>query len=785
MSTSAPQTPPATYPGLALLSAATLLLEIALTRVLSASLWYHFAFMVVSTALFGLGFAGVFLALRKRAEIVTTRLIAIAAVGTPIAFTLGYWLYNVVPFEPFSLGEDSRQWLYLPLCYLAVTLPFFFSGLTIAAVLTRHASKVHRLYLYDLVGAGLGSLAVIALLPLLGGSGTILAAAVVAALAAALLANEHERRYAIAALVIAALLAAATPLADSLIPVRISSNKRSDQILADADRVIDTRWNTMSRVDLIKHGRQLSERVILIDAGTALTRLAHPGAPLDRLSPTATEEGFFLDLFTEPNVLVVGSGGGREVLVALRNGAGKITGVEINPAINQMVRDMADYTGDLYNHPRVNIFTDEARSFLRRSSDRYDIIWCPHTISNAALASGSLSLAENHLLTIEAFADYLAHLGDDGILLITRPEAHLPRLFSTIRAAFAAAGRDQITTSIVAWRERQRNQPLAFKAGVAVRMRPFTGDEVTALVNRMSHLRIEPLYVPNDVGAAPYHDILTAADLDDVELPFASILTPATDDKPFFNQRVAFTDVGWSDLAALFSQGKRGRAAIEERPIAEASLLLLLIEAILLALVFIVLPLLVFRRRALAGAGRVQTLLCFTALGLGFIVVEIGFIQRFTLYLGRPVIVFSTVLGTLLVLSGLGSAFAARFKGDGVAWRACAAAAVVVLVTALLTPIVVQASLAWPGWLRILATGLMLAPAGFVMGMPFPLLVRQLEASYPERIPWAWGVNGFASVAGSIGAVILGMTIGFTGVLVCGVVAYVAAAIAAAQVPTE
>ena len=165
--------------------------------------------------------------------------------------------------------------------------------------------------------------------------------------------------------------------------------------------------------------------------------------------------------------------------------------------------------------------------------------------------------------------------------------------------------------------------------------------------------------------------------------------------------------------------------------------------------------------------------------------VEIGFIQRFTLYLGRPVIVFSTVLGTILVLSGLGSAFAARFKGDQAAGRACAASAAIVLVTALLTPLLVQASLAWPSWLRILSTALMLAPSGFVMGMPFPLLVRRLEASYPERIPWAWGVNGFASVAGSIGAVILGMTIGFTGVLICGVVAYVVAAVAATRVPAQ
>jgi predicted membrane-bound spermidine synthase len=155
----------------------------------------------------------------------------------------------------------------------------------------------------------------------------------------------------------------------------------------------------------------------------------------------------------------------------------------------------------------------------------------------------------------------------------------------------------------------------------------------------------------------------------------------------------------------------------------------------------------------------------------------VGFIQRFTLYLGRPVLVFSTVLGTLLVSSGLGSAFARRFGSERAPLRACLSAAGCALVCAFLAPLLVSLTLAWPAAMRVLTAVLILAPLGFLMGMPFPLLVRRLESSYPERIPWAWGVNGFASVVGSIGAVILGMTAGYTVVLLFGVLCYLLAAL--------
>ncbi|RLB54049.1 MAG: hypothetical protein DRI34_12565 [Deltaproteobacteria bacterium] len=774
----ASQTPRTVYAGLLSISAATLLLEVALTRILSVSLWYHFAYMVVSTALFGFGFAGVGLSLRRRPQQVPARLAALAALACAPAFLLGYLLYNLIPCEPFSLGRQPLQWLWLPLCYLAVSLPFFFSGLTISAILTRHAARIHGLYLFDLAGAAGGSLLVVACLPVLGGSGTVLAAAALAAAGGALVGWPLWRRWSLAGAALAVLLLLLAPGADSWLPVRISSNKIFGAIIGDSQRNLYSTWNTISRIDVVRTplARGGERRDILIDAGTALTRLAHPTAQLDQLGPGEGDEDFFYRLLPQARVLVVGSGGGREVLMALRNGASRVVAVEINPAINRVVMQlMADFTGRLYQDGRVEVHTDEARSFLRRLERRFDIIHCPHTISNAALASGSLSLAENHLLTSEAFADYLEHLTARGVLLITRPEAQLPRLFVTARRALERVGVGDVSRHLLAWRQPARGP--SFYAGFAMARQPWRIEQLRRFAAVLGRRHLEVLYLPGIKEDALYTELLRSAQPRQVPLPFTALVEPATDDRPFFNQRVAFGDIGWDDIMGVFDRGRQGRLALENRPVAEAVLLLLLLQTVLVAALFILLPLGVFRRRALAGRGRLATLGAFFCLGLAYIVVEVAFIQRLTLYLGRPVVVFSTVLGTLLLFSGLGSAASRRLASARMSWLAPLLAGAVAAVVGLLAPGLTAATLAWPAWGRVLLAVAMLVPAGFMMGMPFPLLIGCLNQGFAERIPWAWGVNGFASVVGSISAVVVGMAAGFRVVLLLGVACYLLAAL--------
>ncbi len=771
------------FPGILLISAATLLLEVGWTRVLSVTLWYHFAFMILSTALFGFGFAGVALSLRPRAQVISSRFIAVAACCTPFAFAAGYAAFNLIPFEPFSLGRDPWQWLYLPLSFLAVTLPFFFSGLTIAGLLTRHARSVHSLYLFDLVGAGIGSLLAVIALPSLGGTGTIFGACALASAGAALTSLSEGPRWGVVATCIAAVFLAAAPMGDRLLPVRISRNKVTGDGVPIADVFSNpsihkyTDWNTISRVDVIEwqDKRRRTRRSILIDGGTAVTRLAHPRRPIADLKPGSDDESFFIRLSMEPRVLVVGSGGGREVVLALAGGAAHVDAVELNPAINAIVTEhMADFTGRVYEDPRVELFTDEARSFLRRSNTKYNIIHCPHTISNAAMASGSLSLAENYLMTSEAFDDYLEHLTDDGVLLITRPEAHLPRLLSTARAALKARAGEPIDKRVMAWRRPAK--ALSFYAGFALRRTPFSKSEIEQFEATLKRNGLEPLHLPGRTSSDPYRSLASGAKLADVPLSFGAILEPATDDKPFFNRRASFSDIKFADVKGMFSRGVEGRTALEDRPVAETALLVLLIETAVIAFLLIVGPLLAFRRQALEGRDRTRTLVAFFFLGLAYITVEVGFIQRLTLYIGRPTVVFATVLGTLLVSSGVGSALARRFTARSAPRRAALVAGVVALLAALTLSPIVEATLAWPETLRVATAIVFLIPPGMVMGMPFPLLVRRLETSYKERIPWAFGINGLASVMGTIAAVLIAMTCGQTCVLLTGVLCYIIAA---------
>jgi hypothetical protein len=498
--------------------------------------------------------------------------------------------------------------------------------------------------------------------------------------------------------------------------------------------------------------------------------------PVSEINPGKDDESFFYRLFDRPRALIVGSGGGREVLLALRNDASHVTAVEINPDINEIVRThMADFTGHLYQDPRVHSVTDEARSFLGRSHERFDVIHCPHTISNAALSSGSLSLAENHLLTLEAFHDYFSHLTPNGVLLITRPEAHLPRLFSTARAAYPTDARGDIGSRVMIWRRPDAKQ--SFYGGFALRQAPFTASEVTRFAATLRGRRLEALYLPGRTSGDPYKSLAEAKPLSAVPLSFPAILTPATDDAPFFNRRIPFSDIGLSDLKGVFSRGEKGRMALEDRPVTEAALLVLLLETVLVALLFIAAPLLVFRRRAMAGRGQAPTVIAFFALGLAYITVEMGMIQKLTLYLGKPVLVFSTVFGTLLMSSGIGSAFAARFRGTSAPQRAAMLAAAAGLAVSLFLPFVTRVTLSWPEPARVLSTMAMLILPGVIMGMPFPLFIRRLKATYPERIPWAFGINGFASVLGTIGAVLIAMMMGQTAVLLVGVGGYLAAAV--------
>ena len=785
--------------GIFLLSMATLLLELSWTRVLSVSLWYHFGFLVISTALLGFGIAGVLLAvwgwLRERADLDKT--LATLSLAFGVSALLSFRLTQMIPFDPFSLLADRLQLLFMPVYYLLVATPFFFSGLTIALLFTRISKKVNVLYAYDLLGAGLGCAAVALILPAAGGSGSIVIASALGLVTAGVFGIRQARTLAAAGLVLGACALGLLPWADTVFPISVTPNKRPY-----GTKPLLTRWNTFSRIDLLERrasatpGAGLVRRFIF-DAGTAATGIADLRPDVTSYLAAHTDEADYESCVaylgkTGLRVLDIGSGGGQEVLDALHAQASSVTAVEINGIINDVLRDDPDgFWGGLFRRPEVRLVTEEGRSYVRRVPDTYDVIVSSHTISNAAVASGAMSLAENYVLTREAFDDYLARLSPNGVIYFTRPEAQLPRLFATIREVMDAKGIADPPRHVFAYRTvpgaREGDSRKSFVSYFLFKKSPFTDDELRRIEAAISDPReFEVLYSPlSPATGGLYAEILSTRDVKGLLAAQPFQIEPATDDRPFFNQHTRWSSLSLSTVRDLLTQGRQGRMALEDRPVAEISLLTILVESIAIAAVLILLPLAWFARKGLNVAGSPRVLVYFAALGLGFIMIEIALLQRFTLFLGQPAYTLAAILASLLVFTGVGSALAGRFTQDPRRSLRFLVPAVPVMlaITAVATPWIFDAALGFPFGSRVVIAVLLLAPLGIVLGMPFPTGLRLLSDEAAALVPWAWGVNGFFTVIGSVLSMILGMALGFRAVLAFAALCYLLA-LAAVWSPT-
>ncbi len=780
------------YAGVLLVSLGTLLLELALTRVLSVALWYHFGFLVISTALLGFGAAGVTLALwtRLRERHRLDAALAVCALAFAVSVVLSFWLMQRIPFNPFSVAVDRRQFWLMPVYFLLVALPFFCSGLAISLLLTRGASAINRLYAYDLVGAGIGCSLIAFVMPQFGGSGSVLFGAFAGALAAICFSARGPRALAIVSVPCALLLLAATFRGDRIIPIHVSANKQPRTV-----RSIYSAWNTLSFVQVLERpakGNEPGVRRILIDAGTAATGMTdlRPDvrAVLAQHPEQVGQESTVAYVgIPNANILIIGSGGGDQVAEALKAHAASVTAVEINSVINDIVaKRMNDYWGNLFHQPEVHLVADEGRSFVRRSTEKYDAIISVHTISNAAVASGALSLAESYVLTREAFEDYLDHLNPDGRIYFTRPEFQIPRLLATAREAFSRRSLGALNQHVIAYTEGAPDPGrLSFDAGFLVQKSEIQPDQLKLIRKTLdteaaSDPSFKVLYAPDEPHPGSIYDqIVSAPDVEEIYRSTDVQLAPATDDKPFFNQHTRWSRIGWNTIVDLFSQKQPAgaRLALEDKPIAEVTLLILLAQSAGIAALCILAPLAVFQRRGVVAPRHWSWLAYFAALGLGFIMVEMALLQQYLLFLGQPIYTYAVVLAGLLIFTGAGSYVVGRLSAelDAALRRVLPMALVVILASAAVTPFVFRVFLGSGLAARILIALALVAPLGFTLGMPFPLGLRLVMEQSSALGSWAWGVNGFFTVIGTVLALMLGMMIGFRMVLLLACASYLAA----------
>ncbi|MCR4408462.1 MAG: hypothetical protein NUW24_16335 [Anaerolineae bacterium] len=785
------------YLGLFLLSTAGLGFEITLTRVFSLAQWYHFAFMVVSVALLGFGASGSALSLFPppgdpiRLRRYTARVAALFAAGVLISFLI----VNFLPFDSYRIAWEPVQVLYMAVYFLALALPFFFNGLLTGALLAALPERTGSLYAANLLGSALGCLVAVIALPSLGGTGTIMLSATLAMLAATLVVWNVKTSVQLPTTFLLTLLTVAltflTINPPAFLEIRLSPYKDLSYALQYPDAtVLSSRWNAFSRVDVVRSrsirsapGLSLRNSVDfpiqdgLYTDGDLRSAITDPTTPnldafLDYL-PTALP----YHLRPEASVLILEPGGGLDVLLALSGGVREVVAVESNPLA---VRAVDDFGGGVYQEARVRVVVEDGRAYVRRHTVRYDLVILALNGGQRPVVSGAYSLAENYLYTVEAFDDYLSHLNEGGLLAVSRwlqlPPSESLRAWALAVTALERAGVPHPERRLIAIRS-WANSVILVKNG------EFTAEEITATKAFCADRNFDLVYYPgiraeeanrySVVPGAPYyttfHDLLFAPDRAAFYRDYPYDVRPPTDDRPFF-----FHFFKWSQTPQIVQAlGKTWQPFGGSGYFVLVALLLL---ALIASAGLIILPLTLQRRgRERTGRGkkrhRIYVFAYFTLLGLGYLFVEIPLIQRFILFLGHPIYAFATVLFSLLLFSGIGSLLARRFRPP----VALALLIGATLIYPVLLPVAFRALLGWPLAWRLTATAMGLAPLGLLMGVPFPTGIATLEARAPGLIPWAWAINGCASVLSSILAAMLALSWGFWGVLLLATAAYAGA----------
>lgn len=804
----APAAPP--YLAVALLSAGALGYEILLMRLFSIIQWHHFAYMLISVALLGYGAAGSFVAItRHRLLSHFSAVFASSAALFGITAVAGFALAQHVPFNPLEILWDAQQPLLLLLVYLLLTPPFFFVATALCLAFARFGAQSHRLYSADVLGAGVGSIGILAALYLLMPADALRLIGAVGLAAAGVSAwadGAGSRRRAAALLITAAIIPPMLPPGwVQLIP---SEYKDLSQALrvhgASLVHEGSSPLGLVSVVDSplvpLRHVPGLSLNATMEpppqlavfndgDGPSALTRFDGATAPLAYLDYLTSALPYHL--LPRPRVLVLGAGTGTDVLQALYHRARSVDAVELNPQlIDLLEKRYGDFSGRPYAAPGVRVHIAEARGFIAGSRERYQLIQVALLDAYSASSAGLYALSENYTYTTEALQDYLRHLEPGGLLAITRwvtlPPRDTLKLFATAVHALQANGVARPDLQLVLIRG-WKTVTLLLKNGA------FTAADVAA-VKEFCRLRsFDTEYYPGiQAGEANRYNVVDQPDFsagalallgpesDEFSARYKFNITPASDDRPHF-----FHFFKWRTLPELLALRERGGMPPLDwgYPVLIATLL----QAVVVAVALILLPLAVLRRERAAAAiarglrGRVAWY--FLALGFGFMFIEIAFIQKFILFLSNPLYAVAVVLCSFLIFAGLGSRVSGRLPSAGpqppraLPWLFAYIGLVALAYLALLPPLFHEL-IALPDLVKIALSVALIAPLAFGMGMPFPLGLASVAGRAEMLLPWAWGINGFASVVAAILASVLAIHLGFNAVVLLAVLFYGAAAFA-------
>ena len=786
--------PPALRPtAVVFVSAGTLAYQILLVRVFAIEQFYHFAYMAIGVAMLGFGASGTLIALAGRLEPTqAARWYRWSAAAVPILLVASAVLVDMLPLDATQLLWSRAQWFYVAVLYTLLALPFGAGALVVLLALQMESDRPGRIYGASFLGSGLGALLALGVLWIATPVRALALPAIVTVFASVAVACEYGARRSLRLFVGATILAAVAVAFRPPWKMDVSPYKGLPQVEAypDAQRILDRSsplgWVVAVDAPAFRHAPGLSlaysgevppQTGLFVDGQLvgAVPRLGIEPHPMADWLPSAVP----YQLGEAARVLVLFAGGGSEVGSALAHDAGHVTAVEFVPDLVRLAESRLSGGGRGTENDRVAWVVQDARSFVARTSERYDLVVVGPSGGPGGAAAGVHALNEDFTHTVEAYAAYLDLLDDGGILTITRWLANPPRV--TVRTILTAA------------ESLRRSAPRAVRAGmivlrswatVTVLVRPsgFTEEDVAVLLTWADEREFDIDWYPGlRAPESKYHRIAeptlfraaragvsgtAAAERFSSTYPFD--VTPATDARPYPQH-------------FLRPSGVRSLLAFERGswlPFAELGyvvLLATLVQSALLAAVLLVVPVVV-RARFVAGAGLPEVIIYFAAIGFGYLAVEVAIIQQLGLLLGHPVYAVVAVLTGLLVGSGIGSIISDRLPATRVSIAAASVAFMVGVAALFLLPLVHLTQPA-PVALRVVAAMGVVVPLAFLMGLPFPLGIRMLVAAEHHHLPWAWAANGFASVVAAPLAALAALELGTPSVLVLAAVAYASAAV--------
>ena len=782
------------YVALFLVTMATLMFEITLTRIFSATTWYHFAFMAISIAMFGMTAGSIVVYLfpkffnQEKANYHMSMSSLLFCITIISSFLL--YLYNPIGFKSSNSGLQS-----VIFNFISISIPFFFSGICVSTALTKFPRFLCKLYAVDLAGAALGCIAFIIVLNLTDGPTTIFITAFLA-LIASIIFFEFEN----SSINARKILSTFAVLLAAFISINLVKSYQQDPVIKmfwgkgkiSHDKLYE-KWNSFSYIQVVNPdiksipaGYGLSEKSIedynpieqlelLIDTGasTLITKFDGDLSKLKYLKNDITN--FVHYLKDDANIAIIGTGGGRDVLAALVFNQNKVTGIEINENIINIVQGkFGDFSGHLYSNPKVKIVNDEARSYISRSEDHFDIIQASLVDTSAATAAGAFVLTENSLYTVEAWKTFIEHLNDKGILTFSRwysekNPAEIYRLTSLARKSLVDSGVSNPEDHIIIVCKKVPN--LVYGIGtILVSKTPFTDEDIKKTEESVKRLGFEILFHPKSHSDEVIANIVYNYDKFNKFLEaYPYDISPSTDDRPFFFNMFKFSN---------FSKGvlpqKNSATWFDNQAI--VSLLFLFVIVSILMVVCIFVPLII-KRKNINLIKVAPYLTYFASIGFGFILIEISQLQRLTIFLGHPVYSLSVVLFTLLLASGIGSFLTSIFREkenfNKISIIVLMSLIVSLIVFGLLTPYATELFKSSTNFIRILISILIMFPIGIFMGTAFPIGMKISSNYYQDLTPWLWGINGAASVCASVLAVIIAMIFGINIAFWTGVAFYI------------